>query len=98
MAGGASCTAIENGKAIFYDDGEAIIRFHGRLIRMAPHEGFPAMRYTPADPNASFNLKVTPRPGRVRQTEEGSERPMRMQFTSLDYGTEAVDVVMSCGA
>jgi hypothetical protein len=96
--GGATCEAHSNGKRVFYDDGQALIRFHGHLLRMAPHDQMPAAVYTAADSAASMQVFFTKRPGRIVRSMEGSKSPMTMRLKSKVFGTEVVNVFMSCGA
>ncbi|WCT80246.1 hypothetical protein [Novosphingobium humi] len=95
MAGGMSCVAMAGSKTVFYDDGEAIIRVGGALVKLGKHDSVPARQYVGL--GGALRVELAKRPGRRKMTEEGSLDPMVLKVMYRN-ATQTIPVMMNCSA
>jgi hypothetical protein len=95
MSGGMSCEATVGSKTMFYDDGDAIIRVGGTLVKLGKHGSVPSRRYTAM--GGALAVTLTKRAGKSVANEEGSRDPMTLAVTYRN-ATQSIPVVMNCSA
>jgi hypothetical protein len=98
MGGGASCVASLGGKPVFYDDGNAILRFGGKLIKMAPHDSFPMKSYRAANDEYGLKVYFAKRSGKIEHAEESTKSPMTMRVISISPRAQVYAISMECGS
>ena len=95
MAGGMSCVAEAGSRTLFYDDGAAIIRVGGMLVKLNKHNMVPASQYTAM--GGALRVTFAKRPGKSVANEEGSRDPMTMTVIYRNL-SQSVPVMMHCEA
>lgn len=94
FGGSPFCIITYYGSTIFYDNGEAIVRFHGRLLEMKAHKSVPSARYEAKDEKAAMEMYMERRQDDKRYALD--EIPINVIFVSREYGRELVPAMLKC--